>query len=146
MIEAVSNKNLREVLPLIRAYQKFYKVKEICDEKNFKFFSVFGPTAKEGCQFLYRSNGSVVAFATVYFSFTSTVTSKIGIMNDLYTSPSNRGKGIARQLIEHCKNYALNNGAVRLQWATSLDNLQAQKLYDSMDTIKTTWHFYAYNK
>lgn len=144
MIEAVSVDNLNEILPLIRDYQSFYNVSDISDEKNLKFFSQFGLDAKEGCQFLYRSEGKVLAFATVYFSFTSTITSKVAILNDLFTLPSERGKGIGRQLIEHCKEYALENGAARLQWATSLDNVQAQKLYDSMGAKKTTWHFYAY--
>lgn len=144
MIEAVSAENLHEVLPLIRDYQCFYNVNDISDEKNLHFFSQFGPSAKEGCQFLYRDEGKAVAFATVYFSFTSTITSKVAILNDLFTLPSQRGKGVGRKLIEYCKEYALEHGAVRLQWATSLDNVQAQKLYDSMGAKKTTWHFYVY--
>ncbi len=146
MIEVVVRKNLHEILPLIRAYQDFYNVENICDDKNFSFFSQFGPESNLGCQFLYRSDKNAVAFATVYFSFASTIVSKVGVMNDLYTVPEQRGNGVGRKLIEHCRDYALNNGAARLQWATSLDNVQAQKLYDSMDTKKTTWHFYSYTR
>lgn len=144
MIEEVSETNLEELLPLIRAYQEFYKVSEISDKKNHKFFSQFGPCAEAGCQFLYRINGEAIAFATVYFSFASTIISKVGVLNDLYTAPSYRGKGIGRKLIEHCKDFAIQQGASRLQWTTALDNAQAQKLYDSMETKKSTWHFYAY--
>lgn len=117
---------------------------DISDERNLHFFSQFGPDAKEGCQFLYGDEGKVVAFATVYFSFTSTITSKVAVLNDLFTLPSQRGKGVGRKLIEYCKEYALEHGAACLQWATSLDNIQAQKLYDSMNTKTTTWHFYTY--
>ena len=144
MIEEVSETNLEELLPLIRAYQEFYNVSEISDKKNHEFFSQFGPHAGAGCQFLYRIDGEATAFATVYFSFASTITSKVGVLNDLYTAPSYRGKGIGRKLIEHCRDFAIQKGASRLQWTTALDNTQAQKLYDSMETNKSTWHFYAY--
>lgn len=145
MIEVVEKNNLAELLPLIRAYQEFYNVAEISDEKNTEFFAQFGESSTTGCQFIYRENGDVVGFATVYFSFTSTITAKVAVLNDLYTLPNYRGKGIGRQLIEHCRGYAANNGAVRLQWVTAPDNEQAQKLYDSMNTSKSTWHFYTYN-
>ncbi|MEM0910792.1 MAG: GNAT family N-acetyltransferase [Pseudomonadota bacterium] len=144
MIEVVTEKNLPEVLPLIRAYQEFYNASDISDEKNSAFFSQFGPNAKDGCQFLFRRSDEVVAFSTVYFSYTSTITSKVGILNDLYTAPAFRGKGIGRQLIEYSKSYAINNGAARLQWITSTDNVNAQRLYDAMDTKKSTWHIYTY--
>lgn len=145
MIEPVSKNNLAEVLPLIRAYQEFYKVAETSDSKNAEFFSQFGESNPTGCQFLFRESGKVIGFATVYFSFTSTITAKIAVLNDVYTEPGYRGKGVASQLIEHCRGYAAKHGAARLQWVTAPDNEQAQKLYDSMNTGKSTWHFYTYN-
>ena len=80
MIEFVSNGNLTEVLPLIRAYQEFYKVAEVSDSKNEKFFSQFSETSDIGCQFLFREAGKAVGFATVYFTFTSTIASKVAVL------------------------------------------------------------------
>ncbi len=145
MIEDVSNKNIEEVLPLIRAYQEFYNVPEISDAKNKEFFSQFGTDSLTGCQFLYRQDSEVVGFATVYFAYASTITAKVAILNDLYTLPNMRGKGVGKRLIEHCREFAAKNNAVRLQWVTAPSNEQAQKLYDSLNTKKSTWHFYAYN-
>ncbi|WP_341707358.1 GNAT family N-acetyltransferase [Halopseudomonas sp.] len=119
MIEVVSQKNLSEVLPLIRAYQEFYNVTEISDDRNSKFFSQFGESRPSGCQFIYREAGIVVGFATVYFSFTTSITAKVAVLNDLYTLPNCRGKGIGRQLIECCRSFAEKNGAARLQWAAA---------------------------
>lgn len=145
MIEVVSISNLDEVLPLIRKYQEFYKVSDISDSRNREFFSQFGESSPAGCLFFFRENGEPAGFATVYFSFASSITSKVGVLNDLYTLPEFRGKGVGRQLIEHCRQHAAKNGAARLQWVTALDNDCAQKLYESMDTGKSTWHFYTYN-
>jgi ribosomal protein S18 acetylase RimI-like enzyme len=145
MIESISKENIDEALPLIRSYQEFYKVANICDEKNKSFFSQFGESSPLGCQFLYREGSEAVGFASVYFTYASTITAKVGVLNDLYTSPNHRGKSIGKQLVEHCHNYAAKNGSARLQWVTAQDNEQAQKLYDSINTKKSTWHFYAYN-
>ena len=145
MIEMVSGHNLDEVLPLIRNYQEFYNVADISDTKNKEFFSRFGESNPAGCQFIFRENYRVVGFATVYFTYTSTIVSKVAVLSDLYTLPEVRGEGVGKKLIEHCKSFASLNGASRLQWVTAPENKQAQKLYDSLDTGKSTWHFYTYS-
>ena len=145
MIEAVSNKNMDEVLPLIRAYLEFYKVADISDARNRQFFSQFGESSPAGCQFVFRESDCVVGFATIYFTYASSITAKVAVLNDLYTAPDYRGKGIGRQLIEHCRSYGVKNGASRLQWLTAPDNKPAQRLYDSMKTGKSAWLRYTYN-
>lgn len=145
MIEVVSKKNIAEVLPLIRAYQEFYNVSSISDSKNEEFFSQFGESNSAGCQFVYIDNGVAVGFATIYFSYASSITAKVAVLNDLYTVSNMRGKGIARKLVEYCHQYASRHNAVRLQWVTAPDNKVAQKLYDSMEVSKSNWHFYTYN-
>lgn len=144
MIEAVDDKNLHEILPLIRQYQAFYQVPVIDDDKNARFFSQFSEQSERGCQFLYRENGVPVAFATVYFTFSSTLAEKVGLMNDLFTTPECRGKGIGKMLIDHCLQYSLQKGAIRLQWLTATSNAKAQRLYDSLSASKSEWFFYAY--
>ncbi|HHJ18377.1 MAG TPA: GNAT family N-acetyltransferase [Gammaproteobacteria bacterium] len=146
MIESVSESNLEDVLPLIRMYQEFYKIEGIDDERNRVFFSQFNENGDEGCLFLYRNKaGEAVAFATVYFTYVSSIPAKVGVMNDLYTIQSHRGKGIGRKLINHCFQFAISKGAARLQWLTAEDNIQAQKLYDSLDTKRSTWKVYTYS-
>jgi len=145
LIEAVTDNNLAEVLPLIRRYQEFYNIVDIDDQRNKEFFSQFGEDKNSGCLFLYRNDqGIAVAFATVYFTFASSIPDKVGVMNDLYTAPDYRGKGIGKRLINHCLEFALSKEAARLQWITAEDNVQAQRLYDSLCTRKSSWKVYTY--
>lgn len=146
MIEPIDEKNLNETLPLIRKYQEFYKVTNINDEKNKEFFSQFGVSSNKGCVFGYRENKKLVAFATVYFSYASSIISKIAIMNDLYTSEEYRKKGIATKLIKHCEKYAKERGAVRLQWVTAASNEPAQSIYRALGAKQSSWEFFTYAK
>ena len=144
MIEPVSAENLDEVLPLIRKYQEFYKVAEIDDEKNRVFFSQFGEHSEKGCLFAYRKQGKLIGFATVYFSFSSTIVSKVVVLNDLYTIESSRGNGVGTTLIKHCASYGKSKGAVRLQWVTAPDNKIAQAVYKSLGAKQSSWEFFSY--
>lgn len=141
-IETVTADNLEEILPLVRQYQEFYKIADISDERNREFFSRFCGDNPSGNQFMFRQNGKAVAFATVYFSYTSSLPAKVAVLNDLFTLPGARGQGVGRKLIEHCRAYAKENGAARLQWLTAADNQEAQHLYDSIGTSKSNWVFY----
>ena len=146
MIESVSIKTIEEVLPLIRKYQEFYKVQDIDDEKNREFFSQFSENEDNGSLFLFRSEaGDAVAFATVYFTYVSSIPARVGVLSDLYTLPVHRGNGIGKRLINHCFEFALQKGAARLQWLTAHDNHVAQKLYDSLNTKKSAWYVYTYS-
>jgi len=144
MIEAISAKNLDEVLPLIRAYQSFYKVKEIDEKNNKRFFSQFGEHSEKGCLFAYRKQGRLIAFATVYFSYSSTITAKVAVLNDLFTIEESRGQGVATALIKHCANYGKSKDAVRLQWVTAPDNKVAQSVYKALGAAQSSWEFFSY--
>ena len=144
MIETIDDNNLNEVLPLIRKYMAFYNVTTIDDNKNREFFSQFGASSDKGCLFGYRVSGEIVAFATVYFSYASSIISKVGILNDLYTSEQYRRKGIASALIRHCEKYVRAKGAARLQWVTAATNQEAQSVYNALGANHSTWEIYTY--
>jgi len=144
MIEPINSENLDEVLPLIRKYQIFYRVENVDDWKNKKFFSQFSETSDKGCLFGYRKDGQMVAFATVYFTFASSIINKVAVMNDLYTLTEYRKQGIATKLIKYCENYAKKNGAARLQWVTSSGNIEAQSVYKALGAKQSSWEFFTY--
>lgn len=144
-IETVDADRIGEVLPLIRLYQTFYQVANIDDAHNEAFFRQFGPENPAGCLFLCRdSEGTAVAFATVYFTYSSTLAAKVGVMNDLFTLPEYRGRGIGAALIRHCLSFVLSRGAARLQWATAMDNHTAQRVYNALGANAKPWLFYTW--
>mgnify|MGYP001614288838 CR=1 FL=1 len=143
MIEIVNSDNLNDLLELMHEYQLFYQVENIDLNKNQAFFSQFEGGNERGVQFIRRINGEAVAFATMYFSYASTIAEKVGVINDLYTVPANRQKGLAKELINHCKVYAKEHGCFRVQWLTAKDNTIAQAAYNKLAARSSEWVFYA---
>ncbi|ABD82916.1 GNAT family N-acetyltransferase [Saccharophagus degradans] len=144
MIHSISSANFERIIPLINAYQQFYNVDHVSAQQNRSFFSQFGMQSDKGCQFAYFDGTEPVAFATVYFCYSSTLTAKVGVLNDLYTLPSHRNKGIASKLIKHCAKFAIERGACRLQWVTARDNTTAQALYKKLGAKQSSWEFFSY--
>ncbi len=143
MIEEVTKKNINELLPLITEYQKFYGMEFIDNEKNRLFFSQFLNNHENGVLHLYRANEKAIGFTTIYKGFSSTRAEVVGILNDLYVHPSYRGKGYGKELISHAFKVAKSMGFSRLQWLTSQDNIEAQKLYSITGADRSSWFFYA---
>jgi len=120
-----------QLLPLIAAYQRFYKVAEIDTERNRTFFRRFLAPSEDGVLLGARDRGAIVGYACLYWHFSSLVAAESVLMNDLFVSEAARGRGVGRGLIEASAAIARERGAVHLEWTTAPDNLTAQRLYDS---------------
>lgn len=127
---------LDELLPLIAAYQRFYEVEDVDDERNRAFFSRFVAPSEDGMLIGAWRGGAPLGYACLYWTFTSLVPAEIVLMNDLYVVPEARGKGIGRALIKASAEVARRRGAHHLQWVTAPDNETAQRLYDSTGAVR----------
>jgi GNAT superfamily N-acetyltransferase len=141
-IETVTAANFEQLLPLIAAYQEFYRLKP--DEgRNRAFFGRFLGGQSGGIQFIALDDrGSALGFATVYSRFSSARAQVDCLMNDLYVVPEARGQGVGRALIEHCRLHARDSGARELIWLTEQSNRTAQRLYDRCPATRTAWYQY----
>jgi len=130
-IEPVSARQMETLLPMIAAYQRFYEVEEVEDERNRAFFSRFLAPSEDGMLLGAWRGGELVGYACLYWHFTSLVPAETVLMNDLYVAETQRGEGIGRALIEASAEVARERGAHQLQWVTAPDNRTARRLYDS---------------
>jgi GNAT superfamily N-acetyltransferase len=138
-ISAVSAEEYEELLPLIAAYQRFYEVEGIDDERNRAFFRRFLDPSEDGLLLGARAGGRFLGYACLYWHFSSTQAVEAVLMNDLYVEPEARGRGVGRALIEASAAVARKRGAAHLQWMTAPDNHTAQRLYDSTGAERSEW-------
>ncbi|HSS03825.1 MAG TPA: GNAT family N-acetyltransferase [Solirubrobacterales bacterium] len=138
-VEPVSAQQLEKLLPMIAAYQRFYEVEDIDEERNRAFFSRFLAPSGDGTLLGAWRGEQPLGYACLYWHFTSLVPAETVLMNDLYVDDSARGQGVGRSLIEASAEVARERGAHHLEWATAPDNKTAQRLYDSTGAERSEW-------
>jgi GNAT superfamily N-acetyltransferase len=137
-IGRVTEADLGELLPLMRAYCDFYSVAP-SDEALLRLSqALIADPEREGVQLLARDGGSV-GFATIFWNWATTSAERIGVMNDLFVAPEARGQGVAEALIEACRAECAAHGARKLTWQTAPDNATAMKLYDRIGAVREQW-------
>jgi GNAT superfamily N-acetyltransferase len=137
-IGRVTEADLGELLPLMRAYCDFYAVAPSDEALLGLSRALIADPEREGVQLLARDGGSV-GFATIFWSWATTSAERIGVMNDLFVAPEARGKGVAEALIEACRAECAGHGAGKLTWQTAPDNATAMKLYDRIGAVREEW-------
>jgi GNAT superfamily N-acetyltransferase len=138
-IAPVAPGDYEELLPLIAAYQRFYGVEEIDEDRNLAFFRRFLDPSEDGMLLGARAGGPLLGYACLYWHFSSLQAAETVLLNDLYVEENARGRGIGRALIEATADVARRRGALHVEWATEPDNLTAQRLYDSTGAERSEW-------
>jgi GNAT superfamily N-acetyltransferase len=141
-VRPVRREEFEDLLPMIAGYQRFYGA-EPNAERNRRFFSRFLHPSEEGLLLGAWANGGLVGFATLYWFHSSTKATDTVLLNDLFVRDDLRGGGIGRALIQAALEETHRRGAGHLEWFTGLDNLAAQRLYDSLPGARrSAWYAY----
>ena len=114
---------------LARAYKAFYKT-DITDAELDTAWSRL--LRQDGVDGLAARSGPKIVGITHYLFHTSTWSSTVCYLQDLFVVPSARGQGVARALIERVAEASRVQGANRLYWLTQDSNTTARALYDKL--------------
>ena len=130
---------LPRLLPLMRAYCDFYHVAP--DDAALLAMSraLMADPAREGVQFLATIDGEDAGFATVFWSWETSIAGRVGVMNDVFVVPQARGRGVATALIAACRHRCRAQGALKMIWQTAPDNVPAQSLYARIGAVRESW-------
>ncbi|TJY44174.1 GNAT family N-acetyltransferase [Cohnella pontilimi] len=96
------------------------------------------------CLALDQASGKGAGFMQLYPTFSSVSMRHTWILNDLFVLPEFRGRGVGRKLLEAARKHAIDTGAKGLSLSTAVDNVTAQKLYESFGFIRDR-EFYHYD-
>src|SRR4051794_17169244 len=144
MVAVVSEADLPELLPLMRAYCDFYGAAPADDDLLELSRTLIADPEREGVQLIARDDaGEAVGFATIFWSWSTLSAARIGVMNDLFVASAARGGGVAEELIAACVEGCRDRGAVTLTWQTALDNRRAQGVYERVGARRSQWVDYS---
>lgn len=114
---------------LARGYKAFYRTPTSDGEYEQAWRRLLDGRTVRGLG--ARLDGELVGIAH-YLLHASTWTDRVCYLQDLFTAPAARGRGVARALIEAVAEHARAEGAGRCYWLTQSHNATARALYDQV--------------
>ncbi len=93
--------------------------------------------------FYIENEKECMGITQLYTTFDSLELSKKIILYDLYVRSEYRNKGIGRMLMNAAKSFAEKKGVTSIELSTSINNKNAQSLYESLEYQRDT-EFYDY--
>ena len=116
-------------LPLWQGYQTFYKT-QIADDVTANTWARFLDPAEPMHCAVAEVDGNLVGMVHYIFHRSCWTVGDYVYLQDLFSDPQSRGKGVGRALIEHVYAKAAQAQASRVWWLTHETNAQAMLLYD----------------
>ncbi len=133
--------DVEALLPLMRGYCDFYEVSPPDSGLRELARTVIADPG-EGSLFVAEREGELIGFAVMGIKWASTRGARAGHLEDLFVAPEARGAGVAEALIERCAERCRELGAAALGWITATDNQRAQRVYDRVGGVGSTWMEY----
>jgi ribosomal protein S18 acetylase RimI-like enzyme len=137
-------RDLDAVAPLFDAYRQFYD--KPTDLALARRYMTDRFQRKESVVIVAENAaGEIVGFTQLYPAFCSVLADRTFVLYDLFVTPSARGTGAGRALMEAAEAHARKAGAARLELQTAKTNKIGQSLYESCGWQRDEL-FYNYTK
>lgn len=117
--------------PLWQGYQTFYNnnpSREVTDTTWSRFLDPAEPVHA----LVAEAEGKLVGLVHYLFHRNTWMIGPVCYLQDLFTAPEARGRGVGRQLIEAVYAEAQRAGSPRVYWLTHETNATARALYDKL--------------
>jgi GNAT superfamily N-acetyltransferase len=137
LVRPVVRADFDQWLPLWDGYNAFYGrhgatalPREITQMTWTRFFDAYEPVHA----LVAERDGRLVGLVHYLFHRSTTMFGATCYLQDLFTDPALRGKGVGKALIERVYERAKTAGATRVYWHTHETNKTAMRLYDQVAT------------
>jgi len=137
LIRPVTQSDRDQWLPLWEGYNEFYGRSgptalpaEVTETTWGRFFDDDEPVHA----LVAEAGGSLVGLTHFLFHRSTTMVGPVCYLQDLFTDPALRGRGVGRELIEGVYAAARTAGSPRVYWHTHQTNATAMRLYDQVAT------------
>jgi ribosomal protein S18 acetylase RimI-like enzyme len=129
-IERATTRDVEDVAYLFDLYRQFYQ--QPADPPATVAFLHDRLERNESVVFVARNDaGQAIAFAQLYPLFCSVALKRQWLLYDLYVLPEARRTGVARALLERCRELGIQTASHALFLETGHTNTAAQQLYEA---------------
>ena len=134
------------ILPLFDGYRQFYE--QPSDIEASRIYLTERLDKNESVMFFVYENKNNekngIGFAQLYATYSSVTLKKFWVLHDLYVKDDYRKQGIAKTLINKCKELAHENAPIGLVIESRISNQSAQHLFDAVGFVKEGEHYFYY--
>jgi GNAT superfamily N-acetyltransferase len=132
MIRAIDPGDRAQWAVLWQGYLAFYGVADMAPEITERSWARFFNAAEPVHAMVAQDGAQLLGLVHYIFHRNTWFLNDLCYLQDLFTAPAARGKGVARALIEAVYAQAALRGAKRVYWMTHESNATAQLLYDKL--------------
>ncbi|BFU90535.1 MAG: N-acetyltransferase [Nitrospira sp.] len=140
-VHRASIRDFDQLVPLFDAYRQFYgQQSDIIVARQFLNDRL---TRNESIVLVAENAGrAVIGFVQLYPTFSSILAAPMYVFSDLFVMPEARRRGVGTFLLTSAIETARAAGAVRLELATAITNVSAQRLYEALGWQRDEFHLY----
>jgi ribosomal protein S18 acetylase RimI-like enzyme len=141
IIRRAMHHDLDQLVPLFDTYRQFYgQQSDIIVAR--KFLSDRLVRSESMVLVAEDGAGSAIGFVQLYPTVSSILAAPMYVLSDLFVMPEVRRSGVGTVLLQSAVETARAAGAVRLELATEITNVSAQRLYESLGWQREEFHLY----
>lgn len=131
-IEKAAPENISQVVALIKEFAEFEKLLHVCEvsEEDLRG-AIFGEKSFVNCLVAFADD-ACVGYAMFYPTFKSFRGERSMFLEDLYVSPTMRGKGFGLEMLKEVARVAKEQNCVRMDWQALKWNAPAIKFYGNL--------------
>jgi len=131
VLEIAHESHLDALLPLVRAYHEFERIRMSDAERVAAVRPLLQPGASLGRIWLVRQLGEVVGYAALCFGYSIEFRGRDAFVDELFIVEQARGRGLGSRLLERMKVEAARLGIVALHLEVARSNNAARRFYES---------------
>ncbi|KJH73976.1 GNAT family N-acetyltransferase [Pseudomonas sp. ES3-33] len=128
------------IAPLFDAYRVFYR--QPSNLAQSRAFIAERIARDESVIFLAQDDtGEALGFVQLFPTFSSIDAYRTWLLGDLFTTANARGRGVGTLLMNTARSFAVLSGGKGMVLETATDNLNAQRLYESLGYVRDSGYY-----
>lgn len=128
------------IAPLFDAYRVFYR--QPSNLAQSRAFIAERIARDESVIFLAQDDtGEALGFVQLFPTFSSIDAHRTWLLGDLFTTTNARGRGVGTLLMNTARSFAVLSGGKGMVLETATDNLNAQRLYESLGYVRDSGYY-----
>ncbi len=130
-IRQATSEDLDYLVPLFDAYRQFYG--QSSDVNRARQFLSDRISRGESIVLIAEDQArTAIGFVQLYPSFSSILAAPMHVLSDLFVIPEARRRGVGTSLLQSAVETARAAGVARVELATAMSNVPAQRLYEKL--------------